>query len=294
LKILKIFSKNYCTGNLIPLQEVYKLKKYLPILLMSIFFLGAVFSSAIAGAADNPLVNETASKILKTNESANQSVNKSVNQSASKSVNQSVPVNETCLANLTENATGAPVAEQKFRVGPTVVLRPVNDVITENEDGLVELYIDNPSLNEVTLNVDARISVPAGIHVYGQGFAQTGAAGTVYGIFSVPPGSARTIYINIKGEKVGTSTVHFSGLYWPGENKDDYNPISLSHPFMVEQASKNPEEAPSFEGNNPEEATSSEENGGVKAEGEGSFSAPGFGMLIAAIGLLGVYAVKRK
>jgi hypothetical protein len=251
---------------------------------MSILIFGAVFPSAVAGASDNnPLVNETASKILKTNESVNKSANQSANQSINKSVNQSASLNETCPPNLTETAAGIPVAEQKFRVGPTVVLRPVNDVITEKEDGLVELYIDNPSLNDVTLNVDARISVPAGIHVYGQGFAQTGAAGTVYGIFSVPPGSARTISINIKGDKVGTSTVHFSGLYWPGDNKDDYNPISLSHPFVVEEASKN-----------PEETSSSNENGGVKAEGKGSFSAPGFGILIAAVGLLGVYAAKRK
>ncbi|RXA20787.1 hypothetical protein EQO05_03390 [Methanosarcina sp. MSH10X1] len=274
------------------------MKKYLPTLLMSIFILGAILSSAVAGATDNsPIASDTASKILKTNESTNQSVNKSANQSVNKSINNSVSVNETCLTNVSnttaEPIATVPVAEQKFRVGPTVVLRPVNDVITENEDGLVELYIDNPSLNEVTLNVDARISVPAGIHVYGQGFAQTGAAGTVYGVFSVPPGSARTIYINIKGEKVGSSTVHFSGLYWPGDNKDDYNPISLSHPFVVEQASRNPGEAPNLEETGPENP-GSEDNGGVKAEGEGSFSAPGFGLLIAAIGLLGVYAAKRK
>jgi hypothetical protein len=65
-------------------------------------------------------------------------------------------------------------------VGPTVFLRPVNDVVTRGQDGLVELYVDNPSLNEVTLNVDARISVPSGIQVYGQGFGQADAAGTVY------------------------------------------------------------------------------------------------------------------
>ncbi|MDD2613637.1 MAG: PGF-CTERM sorting domain-containing protein [Methanosarcina sp.] len=259
------------------------MKKHLPILLLSIFILGAVFSSAIAGATDNPAVNETASKILKTNKSINKAANQTVNKSANQTVNETVSLNETCPVNLTEIETGIPVAEQKFRVGPTVVLRPVNDVITKNEDGLVELYIDNPSLNDVTLNVDARISVPAGIHVYGQGFAQTGAAGTVYGIFSVPPGNARTIYIDIKGDKVGTSTIHFSGLYWPGDDKDDYNPISLSHPFVVKEASENPGEASSFD-----------ENGGVKAQGEGSFSAPGFGILIAVIGLLGVYAAKRK
>jgi hypothetical protein len=260
---------------------------------MLIFISGAVFSIVVAGAADNPIANETASKISKTNESANQSANKSVN----KLVNQSAPLNETCnisqneSINQNEPTNEIPVAEQKFRIGPTVVLRPVKDVITKNEDGLVELYIDNPSLNDVTLSVDARISVPSGIHVYGQDFAQTGAAGTAYGTFSVPPGSARTISIDLKGDEVGTYTVHFSGLYWPGDNKDNYNPISLSHPFEVKEASENPEEAPSSDENGGVEA---EETGGVKAEGEGSFSAPGFGILIAAIGLLGVYAVKRK
>ena len=61
---------------------------------------------------------------------------------------------------------------------------------------------------------------PLVVQVYGQGFGQAGAAGTVYGTFSVPPGTARTININVKGEKVGTYTVHFSGMYWPGDNKD--------------------------------------------------------------------------
>lgn len=243
------------------------MKKYLSILLLSVLVFGTVLLCVTAGAqGNNTTTNQSVSKVSTTNGSA--------------------PVNESCLTNVTEDAEGTnetPVAEQKFRVGPTVVLRPVNDVITENENGLVELYVENPSLNDVTLNVDARISVPAGIHVYGQGFGQAGAAGTVYGIFSVPPGNARTIYIDIKGEKAGTSTVHFSGLYWPGDNKDDYNPISLTHPFTVEEPSKSPAEAPDFE-----------KASGVQAEGSGSFSSPGFGAIFAGIGLLGVYIARRK
>ena len=107
----------------------------------------------------------------------------------------------------------------------------------------------------------------------------------------MPPGSARTISIDLKGDKVGTYTVHFSGLYWPGDNKDNFNPLSLSHPFEVKEASENTEETTSSSGSEGSEAGNTE---GVKAEGEGSISAPGFGILIAAIGLLGVYAVKRK
>lgn len=77
----------------------------------------------------------------------------------------------------------------------------------------------------------------------------------------MPPGNARTFYIDVKGEKVGTSTVHFTGLYWPGDNKDDYNPISLTHPFIIKEPSRNPTKAPDFE-----------ETSGVKAEGSDSFS----------------------
>lgn len=137
--------------------------------------------------------------------------------------------------------TQAPVSttvEKKFRSGPTVRIRPLNDEIKKDQDGLVELYMDNPSLNDVTLTVDARISVPSGIHVYGQGFGEAAAAGMVYGKFEVPPGSARTINIVIKAEKIGDFSAQFTGTYYPGDNKDAYQPISLTHPFKVLEASK--------------------------------------------------------
>jgi len=142
--------------------------------------------------------------------------------------------NET---NVTE--TPAPVpTEAKFRVGPTVTLRPVNDVIDKSQDGLVELYMNNPSLNDVTLIADVQIAVPSGIHVYGEGFGYGGAAGTVAGKFTVPPGTVRTIHINIKADKVGDFTVHFTGLYWPDGDKDAFQQISLTHPLTVEEPSK--------------------------------------------------------
>lgn len=249
---------------------------------MSIFIFGAILSSAVS-ASYNPVVSDTASKILK----ANESVNKSVNQY----VNNSLPMNETSTTNLTETTAEGSADEQKSGADPTVVLRPVNDVITKNEDGLVELYIDNPSLNDVTLNVDARINVPSGIHVYGKDFAQTGASDTAYGTFSVPPGSTQTISIGLKGDKVGTFTVHFSGLYWSGDDKDNYNPISLSHPFVVEEVSANPEKTPS---SNESVDVETKNNREEKAEEGGSGSALGFGILVAGICLLGVYAIKRK
>ena len=132
------------------------------------------------------------------------------------------------------------VGEPKFRVGPTVYLRPVSDEINASQDGLMELYMDNPSLNDVTLHVDVRVHVPSGLHVYGQGFGLAAAAGTVYGQLDIPPGTARTVHMNIKAEKTGKFFVHLSGLYYPDENKDLYNPFSLTHPFTVTEPSPDP------------------------------------------------------
>lgn len=153
-------------------------------------------------------------------------------------------VTQTVVTQPTQTQVPTTVAttekEKKFRSGPTVRIRPLNDEIKKNQDGLVELYMDNPSLNDVTLTVDARISVPSGIHVYGQGFGEAAAAGMVYGKFELPPGSARTINIVIKAEKTGDFSTQFTGTYYPDDNKDAYQPISLTHPFKVLEASKDP------------------------------------------------------
>jgi hypothetical protein len=149
----------------------------------------------------------------------------------------------------TATATAVPEpTEAKFRVGPTVTLRPVNDMIDKSQDGLVELYMYNPTVNTVTLTADVQVSVPSGIHVYGEGFGSGGAAGTVAGTFTVPPGATRTININIKSEKTGTFTVHFTGLYWPGDDKDAFQQISLTHPLTVKEPSPNPTDPKPTEG----------------------------------------------
>jgi len=161
------------------------------------------------------------------------------NDTAANVTNVTATATPTIEPTATKTATPAPT-EAKFRVGPTVKLRPVNDVINKSHDGLVELYMNNPSLNDVTLTADVQIAVPSGIHVYGAGFASGGAAGTVAGTFTVPPGTVRTIQINIKSENAGTFTVHFTGLYWPGDDKDAFQQISLTHPLTVKEPSPKP------------------------------------------------------
>ena len=133
----------------------------------------------------------------------------------------------------TPEPTPTPTATPMFRIAPTVILRPVNDVISKSQSGLIELYMNNPSLNDVTLTADVQISVPSGLSVNGDGLGYGGAAGTVAGKFTVPPGTVRTINIYIKGERAGVFTIHFTGLYWAGDDKDGFQQVSLTHRLTV-------------------------------------------------------------
>ena len=146
-------------------------------------------------------------------------------------------VTPTATPVVTPTITPTTPSEEKFRVGPTVVLRPVVDVIEKGQDGIVELYMDNPSLNDVVLHLDAHVIVPAGIHIHSEQYAWATAAGVAYApAFEIPPGTARTISIHVKADetaRIGSYTLHFSGLYYPGNNKDLYNPISLTYPLEI-------------------------------------------------------------
>ena len=131
-------------------------------------------------------------------------------------------------------ATGSPSAQAEFREGPTVRLRPVEDVITSDQDGILEAFMFNPSVNDWPMTVDFMLTVPSNIHIYGQGFVCSGTgAGSCAGSFTIPPGITKTVVINVKSDKIGEHTVHLSGYRWPGDNKDRRQPISLTHPFKV-------------------------------------------------------------
>lgn len=189
------------------------MSKYYISLFICLVLICIVFPSSIAGAQENTTVNENAT----------------TNTMDSTTVNE--PKSSTATQVETETQ------EQIFRVGPTVRLRPLNSEINKSADGIVELFLNNPSLNDVSLEVDMSVSVPSGIYIYGEEGGMSGGAGTVTGHFSVPPGSSRTITMHIKGEEKGTFPVHFSGMYWPGDDKDKWNPISLDSSFKVNEPS---------------------------------------------------------
>lgn len=205
--------------------------------------------------------------VAENNTTANATTTGTITQTSVPVATQAVtqPVQTVIQPTQTTQPVQTEVKEKKFRVGPTVRIRPLNDEINKNQDGLVEIYFDNPGLNDVSLTVDARISVPSGIHVYGQGFGEAAAAGMVYGKFEVPPGSARTINIVIKAEKIGDFSAQFTGTYYPDDNKDAYQPISLTHPFKVTAASADPLSGGDTEQKGKEENKPAEKSPGMTA-----------------------------
>ncbi|MCX9025090.1 MAG: PGF-CTERM sorting domain-containing protein [Candidatus Methanoperedens sp.] len=214
--------------------------------------------------------------LSQTNDTTNQTTTATVTATTT-----ATTVPTTVATTVAVTATAAPTTG-KFRVGPSVTLRPVTDVIDTNQDGIVELFMNNPSLNDVTLNVDARISVPSGIHVYGQSFGEAAGAGVVAGTFSVPPGTSRTIIVVIKADssaRLGSHTLQFTGLYWPDDNKDAFQPLSLTYPVTVNAASKNP--------TSPDIANPSAVPTGAETP---KVQIPGFGVLLA---IFGVFAIAR-
>ncbi len=246
---------------------------------VSVLILGILLSIAPALAQNETTPNQTTAAPTVT------ATTTAPTATATPAQTTAVPTAAVTTAAPTAVATTVPptpAAPGKFRVGPSVTLRPVTDVIETNQDGIAELFMNNPSLNDVTLNVDARISVPSGIHVYGQSFGEAAGAGVVAGTFSVPSGTSRTIIVVIKADKsarIGSHTLQFTGLYWPGDNKDAFQPLSLTYSVTVKEASKNPESSAL---SNPNAVPAGAETPKVQI--------PGFGAVLA---IFGVFAIAR-
>jgi hypothetical protein len=131
------------------------------------------------------------------------------------------------------SSTLAEIQEQAFRSGPTVTFQSLNSEINKTQNETVELFLKNPSLNNVTLEADMNVSVPSDTHVYSEDGSIASVSGTVNEHFSVLPGSSKTVTLHIIGERTGTFSVHSNVNYWPDRNKNDLGTISQNDSFNV-------------------------------------------------------------
>ena len=133
----------------------------------------------------------------------------------------------------------------RLPIGPSINLRPVNDVIERDQPGVIEAMLRNPRANDSTMVVDMSVTLPSGIHVTGAEFVTDEGAGVASASYEVPPGYARSISIRIRADRIGRFTIHLTGIYWPKGDKDAFRQFSFTHPFTALAASApEPEEAP--------------------------------------------------
>lgn len=165
---------------------------------------------------------------------------------------------------ITNNSANWPstanVIEEKFRTVPIVRIRSLSDVINKSSDGLIEIYLENPDSNDISLTAEINITVPSGINVYGQGFGDAQAAGVLYAKMGIPPGNVRIAYVNIKAEKTGNYFAQLNGTYYPGKNNDKHRSLSFTYPFVVQEPSPYPKE-PAL--TNPKQIPGEDRNGWV-------------------------------
>lgn len=159
-------------------------------------------------------------------------------------VSLSVPITVIAISAANETSLSTERSEEDFRVIPNIMLMPVVDVIEEEQDGIFELRIYNPSVNDVALNMELKIILPSsGIYIYSEGEAWTVTDEIAYAPpIVVPPGTFKTIPIHIKADenaKIGSHSLEISGLYNPGNNKKLSSPIALMYsPITVKEPSK--------------------------------------------------------
>ena len=173
---------------------------------------------------------------------------------------------------------------------PSVQLRPVEDVIYRNGQGIIEVVMNNPLINQRAMVVDLSISAPANLVISGQDFAGSLAAGEARTPFRVAPGQSRTIIINITSDIAGNYLVHALATYWPEDYPQFNQTQSFQHQFKVDFQSQRPTPNPALDegaANAAGEAGGGGVGGnvgGVDGSGSGSVSAGGCTVGTAPLG----------
>jgi len=107
-----------------------------------------------------------------------------------------------------------------FRREPDVIFQPANTKITKDAHGSVELYIENPEVNDVVLHVSAKIHVPPNLYLYGSFGGATGATGVVTAKFDIAPGKHTTVKALIQPTRTGVYLLDCHATYYPVGHKE--------------------------------------------------------------------------
>ena len=141
------------------------------------------------------------------------------------------------LGGLSERISVSEGGPTRIPVGPTVRLRPNRTVVTQTQDAIIDMFWDNSILNTKPYVLEVTVDVPIGLYLYSADGAMGCGAGTCKGLFDIPPSSVRNLPLIVKADEVGNKFIHMNGRYFPQDNPDMWNPISLTVPINVEAKS---------------------------------------------------------
>lgn len=205
-----------------------------------------------------------------------------------------ITADENVTANATTNETSAqtpivtyatPTATAQpatgFRREPYVVFQPANTKITTDAHGSVELYMENPEVNDVVLHVSAKIHAPPNLYLYGSFGGVAAATGVVTAKFDIPPGSHKTVKAIIQPTRTGVYLLGCYATYYPVGHKELASDISSSYEMTVEGIPPPPTVTPTPE---PTHAPTPAPTRGI----------PGFEAMFVIAGVLGVFHILMR
>ena len=120
-----------------------------------------------------------------------------------------------------------------FKMAPSVVFQPANTKITKDAGGAIELYIENPEVNDATLHVCVNIYVPPNLYVYGLS-GGVGGTGVVTATFDIAPGRHKRVKALIRPTRTGVYILDCTATYYPVGHEELASNISSSYEMTVE------------------------------------------------------------
>ncbi len=124
-----------------------------------------------------------------------------------------------------------------FRQAPSVSLTTSKTSVEADKPALLTLSMINPTINDVSLTVQAILKVPSGVSISATSFV-AGGSNQFTGDFVVPPGAERHVTIQITSDEVGDKLVESQIIYYPAENKDAYQQLQQTIKVEVKEKSK--------------------------------------------------------
>lgn len=177
-------------------------------------------------------------------------------------------------------------SQTHFKIQPTVRFITLSDTINKTNDGTILIFAQNPSSNNFTVSVDLSVIGPPEIYFYNtQLFRLNETNGITNTFFAVKSGQERTIYINVKSDKIGAYSVKIEGEYYPVGIMADKQKLSFTQIFKVAEPSIN------LQKNNKNISEIMESN---KTPIVTSKSAPNFSFVMSTGIIILIYLIKRK